>query len=247
MRNKLLLFFIIFFQFSFAQEKRIHGKIVANGNNVEGINIVNLVNEKSAVSDANGNFYILAKAEDLLVLSAINFEYKRRIISEDDFKLNTIEIEMVPKVGQIDEVVITKYKNINAVDLGILSKPAKEYTPAERRLKTASSYDVTLGTSNSVSFDAILNSISGRTTMLKKELEVERKVLLLEKLDYLYEDEFFTEKLKIPSSNVSGFKYFAVENPDLTTAIKEKNKTLSDLILIQLAEKYLKLHADEKQ
>lgn len=246
MKNKLLLIFLIFFQFSFAQEKIIHGRISANGNNVEGINIVNLVNEKSAVSDAKGEFYILAKAEDLLVLSSINFEYKRKIISEEDLKLKTIEIPMVPKVGQIDEVVITKYRNINAVDLGILSKPAKVYTPAERRLKTASSYDLTVGTSNSVSFDAILNSISGRTSMLKKELEVERKQFAIASLDQYYEDVYFTENLKIPSLNVSGFKYFAVENRDLITAIKAKNKTLSDLILIQLAEKYLELLKDEK-
>lgn len=236
MKNKLLFLFIILFQFSFAQEKRIHAKIVADGNNVEGINIVNLVNEKSAVSDANGEFYILAKAEDLLVLSAINFEYKRHIISAEDLKSNTIEITMIPKVGQLEEVVITEYKNINAVDLGILSKPAKEYTPAERRVRTA-----TTGL-----LDPLANLISGRTKKLKDNVQIEKKVFLLEKLDYLYEDEYFTEKLKILSENIQGFKYFAVESPELAKAVKEKNKIKSDLILIQLAEKYLELRKDEK-
>lgn len=83
-------------------------------------------------------------------------------------KTKEVLIKMTPKPGQLDEVVITKYRNINALDLGVLSKPAKEYTPAERRLKAASSYDLTVGTYNSVSLDAIINSISGRTAMLKK-------------------------------------------------------------------------------
>ena len=188
MKNKLLLIFIIFFQFSFAQEKIIHGKISAEGNNVEGINIINLVNERSTVSDVNGGFQILAKVEDLLVLTAVNFEYKRKIITTEDVNAKTIEIKMTPKVGQIDEVVITQYKNINAVDLGILSKPAKVYTPAERRVRTA-----TTGL-----LDPLVNLISGRTKKLKENVQIERRIFLLEKIDDLYEDEYFVEKLKIP-------------------------------------------------
>lgn len=231
MKNSLLILFILLYHISFSQEKLIHGKIVADKNNVEGINIVNLVNEKSTVSDANGDFYILAKAEDLLIFSAINFEYKRKSIDENDLKSKVIEIKMISKVGQIDEVVITQYKNINAVSLGILSKPAKQYTPAERRVRTA-----TTGL-----LDPLLNLISGRTKKLKENVQIERRIFLLEKLDDLYEEEFFTDKLKIPKPNVSGFKYFAVENQDLTDALNSKNRVLTDLLLVQLSEKYLAL------
>ena len=249
MKIKLLLLFIILFQLSFAQEKRIHGKIAANGNNVEGINIVNLVNEKSAVSDANGNFYILAKAEDLLVLSAINFEYKRKIISEDDLKLKIIEIEMVPKVGQIDEVVITKYQNINAVDLGILSKPAKKYTPEERKLKTAGDFKPIhllslLG--GSFQFDPILNAINGKTKRLKKEISIEKREKLLSDLEDLLAPEYFVETLKIDVEKVKGFQYFSIEDEQIEDLIVSKNKTFLSLRLIQLAEEYKELQADEK-
>ena len=237
MKNKLLLIFIIFFQFSFAQEKIIHGKISAEGNNVEGINIINLVNERSTVSDVNGGFQILAKVEDLLVLTAVNFEYKRKIITTEDVNAKTIEIKMTPKVGQIDEVVITQYKNINAVDLGILSKPAKVYTPAERRVRTA-----TTGL-----LDPLVNLISGRTKKLKDNVQIERRIFLLEKIDDLYEDEYFVEKLKIPEDKVSGFKYYAVEDAALVKAINSKNRTLSDLLFIQLSQKYKELHSDEKK
>lgn len=236
MKNNLILLFIFFIQNSFAQEKLIHVRISASGNSVEGINIVNLVNEKSAVSDYNGEFYILAKAEDLLVFSAINFEYKRKIIDETDLKLKIIEIEMVPKTNQIDEVVIEKY-NINAVELGILSKPAKVYTPAERRVRTA-----TTGL-----LDPLLNLISGRTKNLKENVQVERNILALEKLDDLYEDDYFVKTLKIPVANVAGFKYFAVENSELLQAIKAKNKTLTDFLLVQISEKYKAQQLDEKK
>jgi len=245
-RIKFLLFFLLFSAVAFSQEKMIQGKITSDGNPVEGIDIVNLVNEKSAKSNANGEFQILAKAEDLLVFSSQRFEYKRRIIEQNDLKSTSIAIQMTPKPGQLDEVVITKYRNINATDLGILSKPAKEFTPAERRLKAASSYDLSVGTYNSVSLDAIINSISGRTAMLKKELQVEKREIAREKLLLLYEEEYFTDKLKIPTDFVNGFQYFAVENDKLRSALNAKNKVLSDFLLAEIAPQYLELLNDAK-
>ena len=212
---------------------------------MEGINVVNLVNEKSAKSDANGEFQILAKADDMLVLSSERFEYKRRIITEDDLKSKRIMIKMTPKPGQLEEVVITKYRNINAVDLGILSKPAKEYTPAERRLKTASSYDLTVGTYNSVSLDAIINSISGRTAMLKKELEVERREIAREKLLMNFDEDYFAEKLKIPTDYIKGFQYYAVEDDAFRQVLNSKNKIAQEILLNKLSTDYLKLVSNE--
>lgn len=242
-----ILFLLLLISFpALSQEKIIYGKIIAGGNNAEGVDIVNLVNEKSAKSDANGEFQILAKVDDLLVLSSQKFEYKRKIIEESDLNSKIVRIEMIPKPGQLDEVVITKYRNINAVDLGILSKPAKEFTPAERRLQTASSYDLTVGTYTSVSLDAIINSISGRTAMLKKELEVERRELAREKLSFVYEEEYFTKNLKIPAEFVMGFQYYAVESDKLRSALNSKNKVLSDFVLSEIAPKYLQLLQDEK-
>ena len=245
-RIKFLLFFVLFSAIAFSQEKLIQGKITADGNPAEGIDIVNLVNEKSAKSNANGEFQIMAKADDLLVLSSQRFEYKRKIIEESDLKAGKITIEVTPKPGQLEEVVITKYRNLNATDLGILSKPAKELTPAERRLQTASSYDLSVGTYSSVSLDAIINSISGRTAMLKKELQVEKREIAREKLSMIYEDEYFTDKLKIPTDFIAGFQYYAVENDKLRSALNAKNKVLSDFLLAEIAPQYLELLADAK-
>lgn len=246
MNKKILFAFLFLFQIFYGQEKLIHGKIVSNGNYVEGINIVNLVNEKSAVSDTEGNFYILAKAEDLLVMSAINFEYKRKMISESDLDLKILKIEMVPKVGQIEEVVITKYKSINAVDLGILSKPAKQYTPAERKVKTATDLNLKLGFGVIFSFDPIINALSGRTKLLKNNLSIEQKEKLLEKLNDQFSEEYFSQTLKISPENILGFQYLAIEDAQLIDAIEVKNKTMSSLRLIQLSEIYKKLQANEK-
>lgn len=237
MKTSFLFAFLFIVHFAFSQEKIIHGKVTGSGNNVEGINVVNLVNEKSAVTNAAGEFRILAKEDDLLVLSALNFEYKRKIIDADDLKSEVVIIEMIPKANQLDEVEITKYNNINAVSLGILSKPAKVYTPAERKLRTA-----TTGL-----LDPLINLMSGRTKRLKQNISVEKKQILLEKVNDLFDDEFYTQTLKINPDYIMAFKYFCIEDVKFASAVRGKNKTLATFWINELAVEYNKLQSDEKQ
>lgn len=157
-----MFFLFVFCQVTFCQtngEKLLHGKIVVDSGNVGGVTIINLVNEKSAISDGNGEFLILAKAEDLLVFSSVNLEYYRRIIEEEDLKTAVLTIKMTAKITELEEVIVNKHPEINAVSLGISAKGIKHYTPAERKLYTA----------NSTPVDALLNLMSGRTAMLKKK------------------------------------------------------------------------------
>ena len=166
-------------QKTFSQPERlIFGTIICNLKTVENIQITNLVNEKSAISDPNGKFSILAKPDDMLVFSSINYEYKRKSLDTKDFENNNFIIELTKKIEQLDEVVVTKEIKLDAVKLGILDKPAKEYTVAERRLRTA-----TTG-GGLVPLDPIINLITGRTKNLKKQIEVEKKEMLLTKIDF---------------------------------------------------------------
>jgi hypothetical protein len=228
--QKLIFFSLIFFtsiQLSISQtEKVILGKIVCNNNVVSNIQITNLVNEKSTVSDNNGDFKILAKPDDMLVFTSINYEYKRKFLEQSDFDSNNIIINLIKKIEQLDEVVVSKTK-INPFDEGIYDK-IKTYTPAERRLHEARSGIV----------EPLVNLISGRTASLKKQLIVERNERNLAKISYLYQDEYYTQKLKINHDLIKAFQYFAVEDKKLIENLKTKNKTLIKFRIIQLAQEF---------
>jgi hypothetical protein len=216
-------------------EKLIHGKIISESGNVEGVTIINLVNEKSTASDSNGDFYILAKADDLLVFSSVNLEYYRRIIEENDLKSDVLIMKMTSKTTELKEVIVNKHPEINAVSLGISPKGVKHYTPAERKLYTA----------NSTPVDALLNLMSGRTAMLKKELEVEKKEYLLMKIGMLFDDDYYIKTLKIPANYIKGFQYYCIENTNFVMALKSKNKTMTKFLIVPLAEKYIEIISDE--
>ena len=250
--NTLNLFLFLLCQISFGQtagEKLIHGKIMVESRAIAGVTIINLVNEKSTISDSNGDFFILAKADDLLVFSSLNLEYHRKIIEEEDLKSDVILIKMTAKITELEEVIVNKHPEINAVALGISPKGIIQRTQMEKKLYTAGDFKPIhlLGLlGGSLEVDPILNAINGRTAMTKKLIKLEKKISLLENMNLLFEDEYYINTLKIPAEYVKGFKYYLVENERFTTILKSKNKTKIEFAMVSLAEKYNQIILDEK-
>ena len=248
MAKRLLLFFIFFPSVVLSQNDSIvNGKIVSESSLLEGIHVINLSKRNGAITDTRGYFQIKAKVSDTLQFSAVNLKATRYVMKQSDYSNDLLLIKMESLITELEEVAIINYKNINTGALGIIPANQKTYTPAERKLKTASEFkpESTFyfgGTTGvSLSFDAILNAISGRTTMLKNELVVERKELLQAKTSDYFERKYFIETLKIPDEFVDGFLFYIVENEKFVNAMKDKNKTMATFVLSELAVDYLKL------
>lgn len=238
MTKRLLLFFMFFSLLGWAQSDTIiKGKVVSTSSSLEGIHILNLNKGIGVATNDRGYFSIRVTIGDTLQFSAIHLIATKHIIEKDDFGENLLFVEMKSKLNELEEVTIVQYKNINAVSLGIIPKNQKTYTPAERKLKAAS--EMSIGTI--ISIDPLLNWISGRTRMLKKEVEVERKEFLIDRTADYYQKEYFTDVLKIPEDYVDGFLFYVVENSRFVMAMKDKNKTMATFILSELAVEYLKV------
>lgn len=251
MLNKIFtVLFLLSSALLFSQkEKIIEGKIIVDNAKKSGVRIINLVNQKEAISDAEGNFSILAKPDDLLVFSAEFLDYMRKIVEEEDYNKGILKVEMTAKIEQLDEVEIREFRRINALALGIISKPAREFTPAQRRLNTASNLypSVYAGTmaGGAVGLDPLINWISGRTKMLKRALKAEEKEILIAQLDFYYTDDYYIERLQIESLYLNGFKNYAVYDVALIEAIESKNKARMDFNFIRLATEFKNLNAYE--
>lgn len=252
MKSFILIVLIILTQLTFCQtagEKLIHGKIIVGNENSEKVTIVNLVNEKTTISDSQGEFYILAKVDDLLVFSSVNLEYYRKIIEIEDLKPETLIIKMTPKITELKEVIINKHPEINAVALRISPKGIIHRTQMERKLYTAGDFKPIhlLGLlGGHLEVDPLINAINGRTKMIKKELEVERKERLFVLLGSLFDDSYFTKTLKIPVDYIKGFQYYCIEDKLLAEVLKTKNKTNIEFLLIPIANKYNEIISNEK-
>ena len=244
------IFLVFITQFVFSQnEKLLKGKIVVKDATPQGVHIINLMNEKETISDTEGFFSILAKPDDLLVFSAVHLDYMRKIIEVSDYNSDVLLIEMTSKVNQLDEVQVVDYSHLNAESLGI-TNGVKTYTPAERKLKTAGDFKPIhllslLG--GSLDIDPILNAINGRTKRLKEEIKIEKKEMYLSKLEDLYEAGFYTEKLKIHTDYVDGFKYYILEDADFIAVLNKNNETEISFLMSRLSVEYNNLISDEKK
>ncbi len=224
MKQTLSLFLLGFFvnQGAIAQSI-LKAKIIAESQNLEGINVVNLNTGINAITEKFGYFSIKAKPNDILLISGIQINETSITLKQSDFNDKLFFIRLNPKINTLDEVVIKNYFT------GISTKGIKTYTPAERRLNEARS---------GIGIGQLINAISGRTEMLKKELVVEKKQFLKQKLETLYENNFFTDVLKIKTEYVEGFKYFVLEDEKIASSVKDQNKSVTTLLLIEMAEKY---------
>jgi hypothetical protein len=217
-------------------EKIIQGKITVDSVLSEGINIRNISSQKATVSDKYGLFYLKVQEGDSVVFSSVNLEIISKKISKQDLTLDLILVQMVLKSNELKEVVVNKYPEINAVSMGISPYGIKHYTPAERKIYAANSGG---------GIDGLLNKISGRTAMLKKELKVEKKEGLLLKIDLLFEYKYYVETLKISGDYIKGFQYYCVEDSSFAAALQSKNKTMTMFLIVPLAEKFNKIIRNE--
>lgn len=239
LNTTLLTILFLFFQIAFGQTKeakQISGKILAESTSVEAVNVINNTTQRTTVSDANGLFSIEVNEGDVLIFSAVNLESLRKKITKQDLLLDVVKVQMTAKSIDLKEVIINEHPEITAENIGVIPYGQKKYTPAERKLYTATSGG---------GIDGLLNTISGRKAMLKKEIVVEHKEQLLVRIDYLFEEKYYVETLKIPVDYIRGFQYYCIDDVSLAAALRSKNKTMVMFLIVQLAEKYNQIIKDE--
>ncbi|WP_411377452.1 hypothetical protein ACLHWS_08560 [Flavobacterium psychrophilum] len=71
--------------------------------------------------------------------------------------------------------------------------------------------------------------------------------MLLDKLSVLFEENFYTETLKIPAEYIKGFQIYVIDDERLIASVKSKNKTMTTFLLGELAEKYKQITFAKKE
>lgn len=107
--NRLYLILIFLFVVKIqAQDNRyqIKGIITSDSVSVENIHIINKTSKKGTVSNQFGEFKILAKVNDTLVFSGVQFYTKELKITKKQIESKLISIDLFQKINTLDEVEI---------------------------------------------------------------------------------------------------------------------------------------------
>ncbi|MBF0694296.1 MAG: hypothetical protein IR153_04475 [Flavobacterium sp.] len=233
MKQLLIISTLLFQLIAFGQSREIiTAQVVSSSDPVAGAIIVNISTEKEVFSDENGNFKMLLGVGDFLIISHPSYEYRRTTVTATDLKSNPFVINVFPITNQLQEVVVT---NTAKDDLVMRHKDKKKFTPGERRLYAANSGPV----------DIIINALSGRTNMLKKELQVEMNERLLARIETIWPPEFYTETLQIPEDYIKGFQLYLIGDAEFVAAVRARNKTLMEFLVSKQAADYNKIISGE--
>lgn len=213
-----------------AEIKQLKGKIKSTADDLEGIYVVNKTSGAYVTTARGGYFSLMVKPKDTLIFSAIQIVGREYEVQQENIDAELFIIELEAMVTELDELIIEDYGNITSESLGLVPKGQKRYTPAEKKLFTASN-----------GIDGLINGLNGKKKALLKAVEYEKKERLMAKINYIYTEDEIIRDFKVPEDYVGGFIYYAVEDKYFAKAINEKNDIQAKFLMTQLAVRYVSL------
>tara|TARA_B100001094_G_C18137059_1_gene775717 strand:+ start:398 stop:1159 length:762 start_codon:yes stop_codon:yes gene_type:complete len=128
-KGRFILFFIIFFQFSYAQEKVI-GVIEndADSKTISNVHVINLNSVTGTISDKDGVFEISAKVNDTLFFSYLGFKSIKVRVTNDLIKFKKSKIILTELAYALEEIIVTPYKLTGYLEIDAKNVPiSKSY------------------------------------------------------------------------------------------------------------------------
>jgi len=240
--EKIRCFFFCITLFSFsigiAQTVEIEGQVFANSD-VEGIHVINKTSKKYTTTTASGSFDIEAKLNDTIVFSSIQYKLTAVQITTEVISEKRLSIFLEEQVNALPEITVGKVlsgdlefdvknaeveKPIDFYDVGIPGYTGKPKTQSERRLHEADAGKMipSVGFGFSLNFYKLLNTITGRTKMLKERVRLEANDELLYNIRAEFSEEFFKTH-PLDENLVMEFFYFCSDDENFEIRCRGKS------------------------
>ena len=229
MKVKLLSTLILFTsQVSFSQT--IKGKVVCNNYAIPKVEVINANTKALTVTDANGEFSIIANTNDALVFVSKEHQVKKLIINPKLFTNGEIDVELILKAEELNEVVITNMPSIKlSMDATWEQKKIDQYA-IEKNATTPKVIGVNMGTiENGMNLMRIGGMVLG---LFKKEKEEVKKALPEIEFSTVaknsYDQKFYLETLKLHPNEIELFLQFCEADPK-SKIVASNNNMLSTM------------------
>ncbi len=244
MKKILHYLFLLCFLNSFSQVL-LHGE-VGNSGDTEGIHVFNKTYQKYTITDEKGKFLIPVRVNDTLVLSAIQYQLKRIVITKKMLANGPLYIMLETKVNELDAVYIKPKLSgnllsdsqrihttdkVTAITLGLPNAHVKPPSAPERKLYTATH------TGGGLPLEALINAINGRTKMLKKQVARYKKVKLENSVFENFKSILLND-FGIPNDKLYDFLYYSSNDTLFAQIVKTNSKIVIYDFLQAKAVKY---------
>jgi len=215
MKVKLLTTISFFtYQLSISQtEKLLNGKVYSQNILLKNVEVINKTAKTSTRTNDLGEFSILVRSKDSLIFFSKDYFFKRLKVSQENIDQNNINVNMILKPEELDEIVIT---NIKFPKVG----PADENSTIVPRgpIAVPGVYNGTI--TNGADLSAIFNLFRKKHKKDKvkfKELDFKKLAEATVPLD------FFTNDLKLKPEERDLFLQFCDADPKAKFLVQQKN------------------------
>jgi transcription antitermination factor NusG len=221
-------------QIGFSQtEKQLHGKVLSDDFPLQGVKVINLNTEKSSITNNNGDFLISTKPNDILVFYELEYQYKRKQITEKEIYDDYIIVRMDKKPIELKEVVIEKPK----FAAPIFSQVAADQINIEKTAnqpKVLGVYDGSI--TNGMDFVRMFKDVAKlfkKKKQKKSKEKLEFKQIIEEKID----QSFFIKALELKPEQIALFLEFCDADPKSKTVLDDTNiLSIMDFMILKNKE-----------
>lgn len=225
MKVKLLVAILfIYCQNSFCQS--IKGKVIANKYAVSKVEVINSTQKITTVSDTNGDFYISAKPNDILVFVSTEHEIRKITVPTQNGNTEVLVVELALKAEELSEVLITNTPKITLAatpEVEQIMRDEIEAGRADKSLKPPMIDDLKINKGlNLIRIGGFL------ADLLKKDKDDDQKEAPLNSFTTVaknsFEKNFFMETLKLEQDQIDLFLQFCERDPNSKTLLKDSNE-----------------------
>ena len=234
-----LLYFMLFFCTIMGHAQRrtaFAGKVMAGQEGVKNVFVINKKTGSESKTDISGDFSVDVQVGDIIVIYNAKIQERQFTINTELLKVRPFIVQVSQEALEMDELVINKYGRVDEVSLGLVPANQKRYTVAERRLRFA------MGGGMPVIY--LINLMNGEIAKAKRAVRTEKKVMMIESLQGMYNEDEIMQMFGIPQENVSGFFYYLSEDKEFALLVKQGRKPNIDFQMLNYAKEYIALLKD---
>ncbi|MBP4140678.1 hypothetical protein J3S90_02555 [Flavobacterium sp. P4023] len=248
MKTKIEILCLIFFtQFIFAQNenrKPLHGQFKNETALVDNGYVFNLNSKTRTFISNQGFFDVLAMPKDTLLVLSTSFKSKKIVLQEKDFSKPLFIVNLESQTTLLKEVIIKGKTEIkpalpssqSMVDLkftdDVATSPKNRVMPSDGTIE------------NGMDFVRIFKMVS---KMFKKDVEKAGSTVSFSETVYKGVDSyFFTNTLKLKTSEIGLFLDYCENDPRSKNLLKEKDEFMLIDFLITKNEEFKRITTFEK-
>ena len=266
MKHKLLLFLLLpLITYSQSIDRvQIEGRIIANDSDVENVTIFNSSSNKGTITTADGEFTIKVAKNDVLNISALQFEQLIVTINEDVIKTRQLTVFLVERVNKLNEVVLLPYglsgnvavdvksietfnPDLDAIYFGVNDVGSFEFSDDYKSSvenSVVTTENLKYGLNVGALLGVVANNVFGKRKT-NKQKEINKINTNNRSLTDVYAQAVLSRMLDISENNINAFIVYVEQKKLNQTLLKEGNEV--ELLEFLVKQRNEFLESDSKR